>query len=224
MAEQDSQNGSPESRAYDLIRLGDVDGDFESFAEAEENYRQAVAAFGEAIAAHPEDLSARAGRAVALARLGGALAEESRHGDAIRNYALALADWDFYLASASDFADAWYGKGTALFHLGNSQSELIEHEKAEQTYKRAIACFDQALRRTQGDPAFHSIKGKALVALSLEYRFMSRPEEEWLPMIELAHEEFCEALTLDPDDYSLQRLRDQMGELLGEGGEEDEDE
>lgn len=224
MTEDDSSKRSPENRAYELIRLGDVEGDFESFAEAEQNYRKAIAAFDEVIGAHPGDLNARAGRAVALARLGGVQAEELRHGDAIRNYALALADWDFYLASSPDFADGWYGKGTALLHLGNSQSELIEHEKAEQTLKRAIACFDEALRRAGGDPAFHSIKGKALVALSLEYRFMNRPEEEWQAMIELAHEEFTESLALDPDDSSIQRLRDQMEELLGEGGEENEEE
>ena len=223
MAEKDSEN-TPESRAYDLIRLGDVDSDLESYADAEQNYLKAVDAFGHMIHAHPTDLSARAGRAVAYTRMGGVQGEEIRHRDAMKSYARALEDWDFYLAAAPDFADAWYGKGTALFHLANSQSEMIEHHKAEETYKRAIACFDQALRRAQDDPAFHSIKGKALVALSLEYRFLNRPREEWLAMVELAHEEFTEALALDPDDYGLQRLRDQMEELLGEGDEEDEEE
>jgi len=223
MADQDSEN-TPESQAYDLIRLGDVDSDLDSFADAEQNYLKAVAAFDDLIQARPADLGARAGRAVAYTRMGGAQGEENRHRDAMKSYARALEDWDFYLAAAPSFADAWYGKGTALFNLGNSQSELIEHEKAEQTYKRAIACFDQALRRAQDDASFHSIKGKALVALSLEYRFLNRPQEEWLAMVELAHEEFSEALQIDPDDYRLQRLRDQMEELLGEGDEDDDEE
>ena len=221
MAEQNPEN-TPESRAYDLIRLGDVDTDLESFADAERNYLKAVDAFAHLIAAHPADLSARAGRALAYTRMGGAQGEAVRHRDAVKSYARALEDWDFYLAASPNFADAWYGKGTALFHLGSSQSELIEHEKAEHTYKRAIACFDEALRRAQDDSSFHSIKGKALVALSLEYRFLNRSREEWLAMVELAHEEFTEALALDPGDYGLQRLRDQMEELLGEGDEDEE--
>jgi tetratricopeptide (TPR) repeat protein len=163
-----------------LGRISQLEGDYYAelarYAEAKQEYLEAVAAYDRELIITPDNEGTLNNKGIALGCLGNLQAELSEF-EAAKQFNLdAIAAFDSALEIAPKDIAALNNKGNALLGLGDLQAgnallglgELqaqLEFEAAKQFYLDAIAAFDSALEIAPKDIAALNNKGSALQSL-----------------------------------------------------------
>ncbi|MEG3960395.1 hypothetical protein, partial [Microcoleus sp. herbarium2] len=135
------------------------------YAEAKQEYLEAVAAYDRQIILTPDDIAALNNKGNALRCLGYLQAGPSEFEAAKQSYSDAIAAFNSALLIAPDDIPALNNKGNALRCLGDLQVGLSEFEAAKQSYSEAIAAFNSVLLIAPDDIAALTSKGNALRCL-----------------------------------------------------------
>ena len=115
------------------------------YAEAKQEYLEAVAAYDRQIILTPDSIAALNNKGNALRCLGYLQAQLSEFEDAKQSYSEAIAAFNAALLIAPDDIPALNNKGNALQSLGELQAGLSEFEAAKLSYCEAIAACNSAL-------------------------------------------------------------------------------
>ncbi len=135
------------------------------YAEAKQEYLEAVAAYDRQIILTPDSIAALNNKGIALGCLGNLQAGLTEFEAAKQSYSEAIAAFNSALQLAPDDKSALNNKGNALRGLGDLQAGLSEFEAAKQSYSEAIAAFNSALLIAPDDIAALNNKGIALRCL-----------------------------------------------------------
>jgi len=135
------------------------------YAEAKQEYLEAVAAYDRQIILTPDDIAALNNKGNALRCLGYLQAGLSEFEAAKQSYSDASAAFNSALLIAPDYIPALNNKGIALGCLGELQAGLSEFEAAKQSYSDASAACNSALLIAPDDIAALTSKGNALRCL-----------------------------------------------------------
>jgi tetratricopeptide (TPR) repeat protein len=187
---------------------GDADAWFHRGLELarQDRYREALAAFEQAIRLNPNHVGAWLGKGTVLALLG--------------RYQEALAAFEQAIRLDPNDSDAWLAKGLALAELGR--------------YQEALAAFEQAIRLNPNDAETWANKGlalgelgrhqEALAAFEQAIRLNPNDANAWLNMgvalgylgrYQEALAAFEQAIRLDPNDavawYNKGLMLDKLG-------------
>ncbi|WP_445249687.1 hypothetical protein [Microcoleus sp. OTE_8_concoct_300] len=154
---------------FRLGRISQSEGDYYAhlarYAEAKQEYLEAVAAYDRFIILTPDDEATLNNKGIALGCLGKLQADLSEFEDAKQSYSEAIAAFNSALLIAPDFIAALNNKGNALQRLGELQARISEFEDAKQSYSEAIAACNSALLIAPDDIAALNNKGNALRCL-----------------------------------------------------------
>src|SRR4028119_169925 len=152
---------------FELGRISQWEGNYYAqlarYAEAKQEYLEAVAAYDRQIIITPNEATLN-NKGIALGCLGKLQAELSEFEAAKQFYLDAIAAFNSALEIAQNDIAALNNKGNALQCLGELQAQL-EFEAAKQFYLDAIAAFDSALEIAPQDIAALNNKGIALQSL-----------------------------------------------------------
>jgi tetratricopeptide (TPR) repeat protein len=157
---------------FRLGRISQLEGDYYAqlarYAEAKQEYLEAVAAYDRKLTLSPKDIATLNNKGDALRCLGNLQAGLSEFEAAKLSYSEAIAAFNSALGSAPDYPN-YIGflnnKGDALRCLGDLQAGLGEFEAAKQSYSDAIAALNYALRIAPDDNYALNNKGSALLCL-----------------------------------------------------------
>jgi len=157
---------------FRLGRISQLEGDYYAqlarYAEAKQEYLEAVAAYDRKLTLSPKDIATLNNKGDALRCLGDLQAGLSEFEAAKQSYSEAIAAFNSALGSAPDYPN-YIGflnnKGDALRCLGDLQAGLGEFEAAKQSYSDAIAALNYALRIAPDDNYALNNKGSALLCL-----------------------------------------------------------
>ena len=135
---------------FRLGRISQSEGDYYAhlarYAEAKQEYLEAVTAYDRQIILTPDDEATLNNKAIALGCLGKLQADLSEFEEAKQSYSEALAAFNSALLIAPDsLATLNNNKGMALQSMGYLQAGLSEFEDAKQSYSEALAAFNSAL-------------------------------------------------------------------------------
>ncbi|MGH7909152.1 MAG: tetratricopeptide repeat protein, partial [Thermodesulfobacteriota bacterium] len=112
------------------------------YAEAKQEYLDAIQAFDEALRHKPENADVLNMRAISLRGIGELAASFSRFKEAARSYEQTIACFDQALAHAPDDVGIRDNKGWALMKRGELEAELSQYEEAAESYRLAVAAFE----------------------------------------------------------------------------------
>jgi tetratricopeptide (TPR) repeat protein len=175
--------------------------DLARYAEAKQEYLEAVVACDRELIITPDDDAMVNSKGSALRCLGDLQEELSEFEAAKLSYCEAIAAFNSALKIAPDDNYALNNKGNALQSLGHLQVQLSEFEAAKQSYSDAIAVLNSALQLALDDILALNNKGNALQSLG--------QLQAQLNEFEAAKLSYCEAiaaynsvLQIAPDDIS----------------------
>jgi tetratricopeptide (TPR) repeat protein len=114
--------------------------------EAEEEYREAIAAYDAALKLAPDDIYAHNNKGNVLQRLGALQAQLTQHEQAQASYQAAIAAYDAALKLAPDYIAAHNNKGLVLQSLGILQATLGQLQEACASFRAALAEFVRSLQ------------------------------------------------------------------------------
>jgi len=190
---------------YWLGRISQPEGDYYAqlarYAEAKQEYLEAVAAYDRQIILTPDDEATLNNKGIALGCLGKLQADLIEFEDAKHSYSEAIAAFNSALLIAPDYIAALNNKGIALQSLGNLQARLSEFEGAKQSSCEVIAAFNSALRIAPDDIAALNNKGIALRCLADLQAELTEFEDAELCYCE-AIAAFNSALRIAPDSIA----------------------
>ncbi|MEO1209151.1 MAG: tetratricopeptide repeat protein [Cyanobacteria bacterium J06638_20] len=132
---------------------------------AEQEFREAIAAYNGAFKSAPDDVGALNNKGNTLAKLGGLQADLSQHREALNSYQQAIAAYDVALQCVPRFVQALNNKGNTLRSLGDLQVGLSQHREALSSYQRALAVCGNTLQHAPNDVEMLNNKGSILQRL-----------------------------------------------------------
>ncbi|MEG4070227.1 hypothetical protein QUA42_23280, partial [Microcoleus sp. Pol11C2] len=144
---------------------GDYYAQLARYAEAKQEYLEAVGAYDRQIILTPDSIAALNNKGNALRGLGDLQAGLSEFEAAKQSYYDAIAAFNSALLIAPDYIAALNNKGNALRCLGDLQAGLSEFEAAKLSYYDAIAAFNCTLLIAPDSIAALNNKGNALRGL-----------------------------------------------------------
>jgi tetratricopeptide (TPR) repeat protein len=180
---------------------GDYYAELARYAEAKQEYLEAVAAYDGELILTPDDEGMLNNKGIVLRKLGELQAQLTEFEDAKQSYSEAITASNLALGLAPDSILALNNKGNALRSLGNLQAELSEFEDAKQSYSEAIEAFKSALRLAPDSIAALTNKGSALQNQGDLQAELSEFEDAKQSYSE-AIEAFKSALRLAPDSIA----------------------
>jgi len=207
-----------------LGRISNSEGEYYTklarYAEAKQEYLEAVGAYDRQIILTPDSIAALNNKGNALRGLGDLQAGLSEFEAAKQYYSEAIAAFNSALLIAPDYFAALNNKGNALRCLGDLQAGLSEFEAAKQSYSEAITAFNSALLIAADSIAALNNKGIALRGLGHLQAGLSEFEAAKQSYSE-ASAAFNSALVIAPDSIGalnnkgagLQSLGDLQAEL-----------
>ncbi len=135
---------------FRLGRISQWEGDYYAelarYAEAKQEYVEAVAAFDRQLILTPDDYATLSNKGITLQNMGELQARLSEFEAARQSYSEAIAACNSALPIAPNcYINSLNNKGNALRYLGELQARLSEFEVAKQSYSEAIATFNSAL-------------------------------------------------------------------------------
>ena len=134
---------------FGLGIISELEGDYYAhlarYAEAKQEYLEAVAAYDRQLILTPDDEGMLTNKGSALRCLGDLQAQLTEFEDAKQSYSEAIAAFNSALLIAPNSIDTLNNKGSALQCLGDLQAGLSEFEAAKLSYSEAIAAFNSAL-------------------------------------------------------------------------------
>jgi tetratricopeptide (TPR) repeat protein len=152
-----------------LGRISKSEGDYYAqlarYAEAKQEYLEAVAAYDRELIITPDNEGTLNNKAIVLRKLGELQAQLTEFEAAKQSYSEAITASNSALRLAPASIDALNNKGMALQSLGNLQAGLSEFEAAKLSYSDAIAAFNSALLIAPDDIAALNNKEIALRCL-----------------------------------------------------------
>jgi tetratricopeptide (TPR) repeat protein len=180
---------------------GDYYDDLARYAEAKQEYLEAVAAYDRELIITPDDDGTLSNKGNALRCLGDLQAELSEFEAAKLSFSEALAAFNSALQIAPDDNYALHNKGNALRCLGCLQAQISEFEAAKQSYSKAIAVLNSALLIAPDFIMSLNYKGNALQSLGDLQAQLSEFEaakQSYLEAIDVLNS----VLQIAPDDIS----------------------
>ncbi|WP_293330111.1 hypothetical protein [Microcoleus sp. CAWBG58] len=154
---------------FGLGRISQFEGDYYTqlarYAEAKQEYFEAVAACDRELILTPDDEGTLNNKGNALRCLGDLQAQLSEFEAAKLSYREAIAAYNSALIIAPDYISALGNKGIGLQRLGELQALLSEFEVAKLSYLEAIAAYNSVLVIASHDSRWLSNKGNALQSL-----------------------------------------------------------
>ncbi|MEG4054638.1 MULTISPECIES: hypothetical protein [unclassified Microcoleus] len=185
-----------------LGRISISEGDYYAYlaryAEAKQEYLEAVAAYDCQLIITPDDNATLNHKGIALGCLGKLQAELSEFEAAKQSYSEAITAFNSALLTAPDDIATLTNKGNALRSLGYLQAGLSEFDVAKLSYSDAIAACNSALLIAPGDIAALNNKGVVLGCLGALQAELSEFEVAKLSYSE-AIAAFNSALLISPD-------------------------
>ncbi len=145
---------------------GDYYADLAKYAEAEQEYLEAVAAYDRELIITPDNEGTLNNKGIVLRKLGELQAQLTEFEAAKQSYSEAITASNSALRLAPDSIDALNNKGNALRSLGDLQAELSEFEAAKQSYSEAIAAFNSALQIAPDNISVLNNKGISLTSVA----------------------------------------------------------
>jgi tetratricopeptide (TPR) repeat protein len=190
---------------FRLGRISQSEGDFYAqfarYAEAKQEYLEAVGYYDRQIIITPDNDATLNNKGIVLGCLGKLQAELSELEAAKQSYSEAIAAFNSALLIAPDDIAALNNKEIALRCLGDLQAQLSEFEDAKQSYSEAIAAFNSALLIAPDYIAALNNKGIALRCLGDLQAQLTEFEDAKLCYCE-AIAAFNSALRIAPDDIA----------------------
>jgi tetratricopeptide (TPR) repeat protein len=190
------------------------------YAEAEQEYLEAIAAYDKALTLAPDYVCVLNNKGIALQRLGELQTQLGDHSAALSSFTRAIAVYNRVLALFPDDFYALDNQGMALQRLGELQIQLGEHSAALSSFTVALAAHDSALTFAPDYINALNNKGIALQRLGeLQTQLGDHPTALSSFMEALAV--YNRALTLAPDEIkpltnkgnALQSLADLQTQL-----------
>jgi tetratricopeptide (TPR) repeat protein len=199
---------------------GDYYAELARYAEAKQEYLEAVAAYDGELILTPDDEGMLNNKGIVVRKLGELQAQLTEFEAAKQSYSEAITASNLALRLAPDSILALNNKGNALRSLGELQALLSEFPEAKQSYSEAIEAFKSALRLAPDSIAALTNKGSALQNQGDLQAELSEFEDAKQSYSE-AIEAFKSALRLAPDSIAalnnkgnaLQRRGDLQAEL-----------
>jgi len=202
---------------FQLGRISECEGDYfaqlAQYAEAQQEYLEAIAAYNRELSLTPDDTATLNNKGIALRCLGDLQTRLSETDAAKLSYTDAIAAYDSALNLAPNYINAFNNKGNALRCLGNLQTQLSETDAAKLSYTDAIAAFDRALKLAPNDNEVLNNKGKALKKFGNLQAELSQKEEA-IESWKAAIEAFNRSLAIVPHNQFIRNLRDELQEIL----------
>jgi len=153
---------------FGLGRISESEGDYYAelarYAEAKQEYLEAVAAYDRELIITPDNEGTLNNKGIVVRKLGELQAQLTEFEAAKQSYSEAITASNSALRLAPDSIDALNNKGNALRNLGNLQVELSEFEDAKQSYSEAIAAFNSALQIAPDNISVLNNKGISLTS------------------------------------------------------------
>ncbi|WP_293366812.1 hypothetical protein, partial [Microcoleus sp. CAWBG50] len=175
---------------FRLGRISESEGDYYAqlarYAEAKQEYLEAVAAYEHKLILTPDDEATLNNKGIALRCLGDLQSWLSEFEAAKQSYCEAIAAFNSALVIAPDDLAALNSKGIALRCLGDLQAGLSEFEAAKQSYSEALAALNSVLVIAPDSIATLNNKGNALQTLGNLQAGLSE--------FEAAKQSYCEAI------------------------------
>ncbi|MEG5060877.1 hypothetical protein QUB60_23755 [Microcoleus sp. A2-C5] len=144
---------------------GNYYANFARYAEAKQEYLEAVAALDRQIILTPDDYATLQVKGIALRSLGELQAQLSEFEAAKLSYSEAIAAYNCALLITPDDCRWLTNKANAAVRLGELQAQLSEFEAAKLSYSEAIAAFNSAL--VIAPDLINAVNNKGTVLLSL---------------------------------------------------------
>jgi tetratricopeptide (TPR) repeat protein len=203
---------------FELGRISQLEGYYYAqlarYAEAKQEYLEAVTAYDRQIILTPDDEATLNNKGIALRCLGDLQAQLSEFEAAKLSYSEAIAAFNSALQLAPDDIAALKNKGNALQRLGDLQARLSEFEAAKLSYSEAIAAFNSVLLIAPDDIAALNNKGIMLQSLGDLQAQLSEFEDAKLCYCE-ALAAFNSALLIAPDDIAALKNKGIALQILG---------
>ncbi|MEG4251856.1 hypothetical protein [Microcoleus sp. Pol10D4] len=189
-----------------LGRISNSEGDYYAhlarYAEAKQEYLEAVAAYDCELILTPDDEGTLNNKGNALRCLGDLQAQLTEFEDAKQSYSEAIAAFDSALVIAPDYITALGNKGIGLQRLGELQALLTERDRAELSYLEAIVAYNSALVIAPKDSRWLNNKGNALQGLGELQALIKK-----FDLAKLSYKEaiaaYGSALQIAPDDIGV---------------------
>ncbi|MEG4837623.1 hypothetical protein [Microcoleus sp. B9-D4] len=189
-----------------LGRISNSEGDYYAhlarYAEAKQEYLEAVAAYDCELILTPDDEGTLNNKGNALRCLGDLQAQLTEFEDAKQSYSEAIAAFDSALVIAPDYITALGNKGIGLQRLGELQALLTERDRAELSYLEAIVAYNSALVIAPKDSRWLNNKGNALQGLGELQALIKK-----FDLAKLSYKEaiaaYDSALQIAPDDIGV---------------------
>ena len=141
----------------DYFLLGEIshyEGDYfmelSRYAEAEQKYIEAIAAYDQNYKQSPTNKSALEKKAFILEKLGNIKAEQAQYLEAIEKYEQAIATCNQMLGYDPNESNALNTKGLTLKNLGDLQRLQAEYSRALASYQEALSAYNQAIDLVEG--------------------------------------------------------------------------
>ncbi|WP_341731410.1 hypothetical protein [Microcoleus sp. EPA2] len=135
------------------------------YAEAKQEYLEAVAAYDRALITNPDDLNTLNSKGFVLLNLGRLQISLEEFEAAKQSFSDAIATCNLALLISPDYINLFNTKGLVLNFLGDVQTRLREFEAAKQSYSEAIAVLNSALLIAPDANYVLNSKGLALQSL-----------------------------------------------------------
>ena len=187
---------------FQLGRISQSEGNYYArlarYAEAKQEYLEAVSAYDRQIILTPDDEGTLNNKGSALRSLGDLQAQLTEFEAAKQSYLDAIAAFNSALLIAPDYITTLGNKGIGLQRLGELQALLTEVDLAKLSYLEAIAAYNSALVIAPDDLGVLN-KGIALQRLGELQALLSEFPEAKLSYSE-AIAAYNSALLIAPDD------------------------
>ncbi|MCW6053521.1 tetratricopeptide repeat protein [Lyngbya sp. CCAP 1446/10] len=135
------------------------------YAEAKQEYLEAVAAYDRALITNPDDRNTLRSKGFVLLSLGQLQTGIGEFEAAKQSFSDALATCNLVLLISPDYISVFNTKGLVLWSLGGVQTSLREFEAAKQSYSDAIGILNSALLIAPDNKYALNSKGNALGSL-----------------------------------------------------------
>jgi tetratricopeptide (TPR) repeat protein len=172
------------------------------YAEAKQEYLEAVAAYDRAVITNPDDQGTLNNKGIVLLNMGQLQSNIGEFEAAKQSYSEAIATFNLTLVMAPDEIHLLSNKGLVLDSLGNVQARLREVEAAKQSYSEAIAVLNSALVIVPDDIGVLNSKGNVLLSLGQLQAKLSEFESSKQYYSE-AIAAYNSALVIAPDDIGV---------------------
>lgn len=209
---------------FHLGSVSQFEGDYftqlSRYAEAKQEYLEAVATYDRAFILKPEDYEILNNKGNALQSLGDLQIRLAQHAQALDFYEQAIDSYSSSLKLAPTYIYALNNKGTALQRLGDLQSRLAQYSQALQSYQEAISSYNCSLNLA---PYYNEVLNNKGIALQKQGYLQTKLAQhtEALKSYQEAITTYDRSLSIAPDytyalnnkAIALQRLGDLQAQL-----------